>query len=97
MKEKKNYKWAAVVPLIGGMSLGNYMATGNKPEFMLSYQPFMNNDSHIRNHWPDVPYSLIDDETNQLMEDEKQEENGCYKCHKENLTEKFKGKKHQYS
>lgn len=91
MKEKKNYKWAAVVPLIGGMSLGNYMATGNKPEFMLSYQAFMNNDSHIRNHWPDVPYSLIDDETNQLMEDERQEENDCYKCHKENLSEKFKG------
>lgn len=84
-------KWGAVIPLIGGMSIGNYMATGNKPEFLLSYPGFMSNDQHIRKYWPDVPYSLIDPETNELLDDDIQEANGCYKCHKENLRAKFEG------
>lgn len=87
--QKSTPKWAAVVPLVGGMAIGNYMATGRKPEFMLSFPAFMGNDQHIRNYWPDVPYSLIDPETEKLFSDVVQEERGCYKCHKENLQKKF--------
>jgi site-specific DNA-cytosine methylase len=90
-KQENKVKWAAVVPLIGGMSIGNYEATGNKPEFILSYPEFMSNDQHIRNYWPDVPYSLIDSKTNELLPDEIQEEKQCYKCHKEELRKKFEG------
>lgn len=87
----RNHKWAAVVPLVGGMAIGNHMATGTKPEFMLSFPAFMSNDQHIRNYWPDVPYSLIDPESGKLFDDDIQEEYGCYKCHKEKLQEKFDG------
>jgi site-specific DNA-cytosine methylase len=53
-------KHASIVPLIGGMTLGQMAAFGSKPEYMLSYTPFMNNDSHIVNHLKDVPYILLD-------------------------------------
>lgn len=88
---EQKIRWAAVIPLIGGMAIGNQMATGTKPEFILSYPGFMNNDQHIRNYWPDVPYSLIDPDTNELLPDEIQEEKKCYKCHKEELRKQFQG------
>lgn len=88
---EQKIRWAAVIPLIGGMAIGNKMATGTKPEFILSYPGFMSNDQHIRNYWPDVPYSLIDPDTNELLPDEIQEEKKCYKCHKEELRKQFQG------
>jgi site-specific DNA-cytosine methylase len=54
-------KYAAVIPLIGGMVLGAKKATGQDPEFILSYEPFQSNDSHCRENFPEVPYGLIDD------------------------------------
>jgi len=53
-------KHASIVPLIGGMTLGQMAAFGTKPDYLLSYSPFVNNDSHIVNHLKDVPYILLD-------------------------------------
>lgn len=63
-KNGKPYKWISVVPLIGGMSIGNSMFTRNKPEALISYEPFVGNDSHLVNYWSDVPYYLLDEELN---------------------------------
>jgi site-specific DNA-cytosine methylase len=53
-------KHASIVPLIGGETLGQMSAFGTKPEYLLSYTPFSNNDSHLVNHLKDVPYILLD-------------------------------------
>lgn len=53
-------KHAAIVPLIGGLPLGQESAFGSKPDYLLSYSPFSSNDSHLVNHWKDVPYILLD-------------------------------------
>lgn len=53
-------KHASIVPLIGGETLGQMAAFGTKPEYLLSYSPFSNNDSHLVNHLKDVPYILLD-------------------------------------
>ena len=52
---------ASIVPLIGGETLGAIAAYGNKPDYFLSYTPFAENDSHIRNYLPDVPFYLLDE------------------------------------
>ena len=53
-------KHASIVPLIGGETLGQINAFGTKPEYLLSYTPFSNNDSHLVNYLKDVPYILLD-------------------------------------
>lgn len=54
-------KHATIIPLIGGMTIGAENAFGIRPEFLISYSPFMNNDKHIINYYDnDVPYYLID-------------------------------------
>lgn len=53
-------KHAAIVPLIGGLPLGQERAFGSRPDYLLSYSPFMSNDSHLVNHYKDVPYILLD-------------------------------------
>ena len=53
-------KHAAIVPLIGGLPLGQTRSFGTKPDYLLSYSPFSNNDSHLVNYWKDVPYLLLD-------------------------------------
>jgi len=58
-KQTKKIRWGAIVPLIGGMVMGAKKATGQDPEFMLSYEAFQSNDSHCRKNFPDVPYGLI--------------------------------------
>jgi len=63
-------KYAAIVPLIGGMILGAQKAThGQKPEFILSYPPFLGNDKILTDYMPEVPYHTIDPETNLLPTD----------------------------
>lgn len=51
---------ASIVPLIGGETIGQMNAFGTKPDYLLSYTPFSNNDSHLVNHLKDVPYILLD-------------------------------------
>lgn len=53
-------KHASIVPLIGGETLGQMAAFGTKPNYLLSYTPFSNNDSHLVNYLKDVPYILLD-------------------------------------
>lgn len=53
-------KHASIVPLIGGETLGQMAAFGTKPDYLLSYSPFANNDSHLVKHLGDVPYILLD-------------------------------------
>ena len=54
------FKHASIVPLIGGETLGQINAFGTKPDYLLSYTPFSNNDSHLVNYLEDVPYILLD-------------------------------------
>lgn len=53
-------KHAFIVPLIGGQALGQAAAFGSRPDYLLSYSPFTSNDSHLVNHYKDVPYILLD-------------------------------------
>ena len=61
-------KYATIIPLIGGMSTGHKMATGNDPEFFLSYDAFAGNDSHAKMNFPNSPFHMIDEESNSLKE-----------------------------
>lgn len=54
-------KHAFIVPLIGGQALGQEAAFGSRPDYLLSYTPFKNNDSHLVNYYKDVPYILLDE------------------------------------
>ena len=55
-----NYTHASIVPLVGGETLAMEAAFGKKPEYMLSYPPFANNDQHIVAHYGEsVPYHVI--------------------------------------
>lgn len=65
----KDIKYISFIPLIGGMAIANAQATGKKPEFVLSYEPFQKNEAHLKNYWPDVKWYLLDSETNTLNED----------------------------
>lgn len=48
---KKKITYASIVPLIGGETLGVMEALGGQlPEYMISYSPFGNNDSHLVNY-----------------------------------------------
>jgi site-specific DNA-cytosine methylase len=51
---------ASIVPLIGGETIGSVNAFGNLPDYMMSYEPFAANDSHIRNYYTEVPFYLLD-------------------------------------
>lgn len=62
-------KYICFVPLIGGMAIANYQATGNKPECVLSYDVFSKNESNLKNYWKDVKWYVLDSETNSLKED----------------------------
>ena len=56
-----NYKYASIVPLIGGETLAMEAVFGKRPEYLLSYSPFSNNDQHIVAHYKnEVPYLLLD-------------------------------------
>lgn len=59
-------KHAFIVPLIGGQVLGQERAFGSRPEYLLSYDPFKSNDSHLVNYYEDVPYHLLDDSVPKL-------------------------------
>ena len=51
---------AAIVPLIGGLPIGLSRAFNSKPSYILSYEPFASNDSHLVNYWSDVPYYMLE-------------------------------------
>jgi site-specific DNA-cytosine methylase len=55
----KKIKFATIVPLIGGMTIGNIKAVGHNPEFLISWDAFSKNDGHLKNYLPDVPFYII--------------------------------------
>ena len=57
--------YASIVPLIGGETIAMQNVLGKRPEYILSYEGFENNDSHLLEYYKnEVPYHLIKD--NQL-------------------------------
>jgi len=53
-------KYASIVPLIGGETIAMENAFGKRPEYILSYEPFANNDQHIVEHYKgEVPYHVL--------------------------------------
>jgi len=70
-------KYCNIIPLIGGMTIGNRQATGNDPEFIVSWNAFSQNDSHIVNYLGNVPYHIIDkDESESVSENLKKSHKG---------------------
>lgn len=54
-------KHASIVPLIGGETIAQQNILGSRPDYLLSYSPFKNNDSHLVNYYNnEVPYILLD-------------------------------------
>ena len=63
----KEYTWATIVPLVGGLPLAMQEATGRPPEYVMSYPGFEGNDDFYMDYLVkkghDVPYILLDKET----------------------------------
>lgn len=59
-------KHAAIIPLIGGEILASDEVYGNKPDYIMTYSGFMNNEKHLINRYKesgyDVPYLVLDSE-----------------------------------
>ena len=53
---------ASIVPLIGGETIAQqYEFDDTRPQYILSFSPFQNNDSHLLNYYNhEVPYFLLD-------------------------------------
>lgn len=58
--------YSTIVPLIGGMSFGAKKALDSKPSYILSYPPFAGNDKFFTDYWNDIPYHVLNHETNTL-------------------------------
>ena len=58
-------KYASIVPLIGGETIAMEQVFGKRPEYILSYDVFANNDSHIVEHYNnEVPYHVLNGDGN---------------------------------
>jgi site-specific DNA-cytosine methylase len=56
-----NITHAAIVPLIGGETIGSHQAFGVPPIHFMSYDGFQGNDSHILNYYENkIPYYVLD-------------------------------------
>lgn len=58
-------KHAMILPLIGGMCIAQHKAFGSKPEYIMTYEGFQDNEKHLLNwynqsHNYDVPYHYVD-------------------------------------
>ena len=54
---------ASIVPLIGGMTIAQQLEFDDTPpDYLLSFSPFKNNDSHLVNYYKnEVPYIVLDE------------------------------------
>ncbi len=54
-------KHATIVPLIGGLSIGQDVAFGQKTDHLISWSAFEANDSHLRNWYKEdnIPYYVL--------------------------------------
>jgi site-specific DNA-cytosine methylase len=62
-------KWGTIIPLIGGMTVGNKTAVGSDPNLIVSYPAFGDNDQHCRNYFSETPYITVDAATNMTESD----------------------------
>jgi len=54
-------KYASIVPLIGGETIAMQNVFGMRPEYMMSYEAFADNDKHLLEYYNnEVPYYLLD-------------------------------------
>ena len=55
------HTYASIVPLIGGPTIAMQHVFKKRPEYILSYEAFSSNDSHIMEYYNrEVPYYLLD-------------------------------------
>ena len=55
-------KHATIIPLIGGEAIASTRVFGARPDYILSYSAFKDNESHLLNYWDhEVPYYLLDE------------------------------------
>lgn len=57
-------KWATIIPLIGGMAVGNEQTFGRPPEWAVSFEGYENNNASFKNYWPDVPFITLPNDSN---------------------------------
>ena len=56
-------KHATIIPLIGGEAIASEKVFGTRPEYILSYSVFKNNEKHLLNYWNnEVPYHVLDEQ-----------------------------------
>ena len=56
-----NITHATIIPLIGGEALASTEAFGSKPDYILSYDAFKDNEQHLLHYWEhSVPYHVLD-------------------------------------
>lgn len=57
-----NIKHATIIPLIGGEAIASQQVFESKPEYILSYSIFKDNEKHLLNYWNnEVPYLVLDE------------------------------------
>lgn len=53
---------ATIIPLIGGEAIASQQVFDSKPEYILSYSVFKDNEKHLLNYWKnEVPYFVLDE------------------------------------
>lgn len=56
-----NITHATLIPLIGGEALASTEVFGSKPDYIVSYDAFKDNEKHLLNYWNnEVPYHVLD-------------------------------------
>jgi site-specific DNA-cytosine methylase len=62
-------KYASIIPLIGGETIAMETVFGKRPEYIISYEPFHNNDKHLVEHYNnEVPYHVLDMDSHETFE-----------------------------
>ena len=57
-----SYKHASIVPLIGGETIAQENIFGTRPEYIMTYSVFKNNEQHLLNYYNnEVPYHVLDE------------------------------------
>ena len=53
---------ATIIPLIGGEAIASQQVFHSRPEYILSYSVFKDNEKHLLNYWNhEVPYIVLDE------------------------------------
>ena len=56
-----NITHATIIPLIGGEAIASTNVFGSRPDYILTYDVFKDNEKHLLNYWNhEVPYIVLD-------------------------------------